>query len=64
MLLRQKIQPAPGAANAWQTALAALREKPSVLVCQEADPQSCHRLRLARCLAQETRLPLEELRLP
>jgi hypothetical protein len=60
----EEILPAPGAAQARQTALTALREKPSVLVCQEADPQSCHRLRLARCLARETRLPLEELRLP
>lgn len=59
-----EILPAPGAAQARQTALTALREKPSVLVCQEAAPQTCHHLRLARCLARETHLPLEELRLP
>ena len=58
------ILPAAASASARQKAMAALRAKPSVLVCQEADHQSCHRLRLARCLAKETKLPIAELRLP
>ena len=59
-----EVLPAARSAAARQQAIAALREKPSVLVCQEADPQCCHRLRLARCLARETKLPVGELRLP
>lgn len=59
-----EILPAASSATARQQAIAALREKPSALVCQEADPQCCHRLRLARCLARDTKLPVTELRLP
>jgi len=44
-------------------ALAAmLGEKPSALMCMEADPVCCHRTRLARRVAQLTGLPLRELR--
>lgn len=38
-----------------------VREKPSVLVCQEADPEHCHRWHLAKHLKQRTNIPLREI---
>jgi uncharacterized protein (DUF488 family) len=37
-------------------------ERPSVLVCMEADPEYCHRSRLASRVAAETSLPVTHLR--
>jgi uncharacterized protein (DUF488 family) len=37
-------------------------EKPSALMCMEADHRSCHRSRLALEIAQHTSLPIRELR--
>jgi uncharacterized protein (DUF488 family) len=39
-----------------------VRERPSALLCMEADPVCCHRTRLARQVATLTGLPLKELR--
>ena len=39
-----------------------LREKPSAMMCMEADPVCCHRTRLAHTVATLTNLPLRELR--
>ncbi len=39
-----------------------LFESPSVLVCLEAEPDSCHRSRLAKPLSQMTALPIVHLR--
>ena len=36
-------------------------ERPSVLVCMEADHTCCHRYRLAKKIAKRTRLPMEHL---
>jgi uncharacterized protein (DUF488 family) len=49
--------------SALQRAVGILREKPSVLMCMEADPSKCHRLSLAGRLALMTGLPIEHLRL-
>ncbi len=38
-----------------------LREKPSVLVCMEAQPCQCHRSRLAEVVAKVTGLPIRHL---
>jgi len=37
-------------------------EKPSALMCMEADHACCHRSRLAAMVASQTRLPIRELR--
>ncbi|MGB2822509.1 MAG: DUF488 domain-containing protein [Phycisphaerae bacterium] len=37
------------------------REKPSVLMCMEADPQRCHRSRLAKVVQGMTALPVHHL---
>jgi len=39
-----------------------IREKPSVLICMEADPVCCHRTRLANSVSQITKLPIIHLR--
>ena len=39
-----------------------VREKPSVLVCMEAEPECCHRSRLAKPVADLTGLPIIHLR--
>jgi uncharacterized protein (DUF488 family) len=39
-----------------------LAERPSVLVCLEAEPDSCHRSRLAKPLSEMTDLPIVHLR--
>lgn len=39
-----------------------MRAEPAVLVCQEADPCKCHRLRVGRAVARLTGLPLKDLR--
>jgi uncharacterized protein (DUF488 family) len=39
-----------------------VRSQPSVLVCMEADPESCHRLRLAKQIANHTKLTIHDLR--
>jgi uncharacterized protein (DUF488 family) len=38
-----------------------MREKPSVLVCMEADPARCHRTRLAKAVEAFTSLPVSDL---
>lgn len=38
-----------------------VRERPSVLVCREADPTSCHRSRLAKPVSELTELPIIHL---
>ncbi len=38
-----------------------VQEKPSVLVCMEADPICCHRLRLAKVIAERSGLPIRHL---
>ncbi len=38
-----------------------MRERPSVLVCMEADPARCHRSRLAGAIARRTGLPVRHL---
>jgi uncharacterized protein (DUF488 family) len=38
-----------------------MKAKASVLVCVEADPQMCHRTRLARAVSEKTRLPVRHL---
>lgn len=40
---------------------ALVRERPSVLVCMEADPFKCHRSRLARVVGQYSGLPVRHL---
>lgn len=39
-----------------------IRERPSVLVCMEADPCMCHRTRLAASVRERTGLPIVHLR--
>lgn len=39
-----------------------LQEKPSVLVCMEADPEYCHRTRVARAVAKTTGMKVIDLR--
>lgn len=39
-----------------------VEEKPSVLVCMEANPCQCHRSHLAVAVAEETELPIKHLR--
>lgn len=39
-----------------------VNERPSVLVCMEAEPACCHRSRLANPIAEITRLPIVHLR--
>lgn len=39
-----------------------LRERPSVLMCMEADHTCCHRTRLAALVSHHTELPIKELR--
>lgn len=39
-----------------------VQDRPSALMCMEADAVCCHRSRLARVVAQRTGLPLQELR--
>ena len=41
-----------------------LVEKPSALMCMEADPDSCHRLRLAKAVAPVANLPIVHLGWP
>ena len=38
-----------------------IKERPSVLVCMEADPVCCHRSRLANVVAKRSRLPIRHL---
>lgn len=37
-------------------------EKPSVLLCMEADPAMCHRTRLANVVSSKTDLPVQDIR--
>lgn len=56
----RQILPANG--DALATASRLLCEKPTALMCMEADARCCHRTSLARELASRTSLPLRELR--
>jgi uncharacterized protein (DUF488 family) len=38
-----------------------MQEKPSVLVCMEAEAVCCHRSRVAESIAERTSLPIENL---
>ena len=38
-----------------------IQAKPTVLVCMEADPQMCHRSRLAKAISDKSRLPIRHL---
>jgi len=38
-----------------------MKERPSALMCMEADPSKCHRTRLARAIARETGLSIHDL---
>lgn len=46
---------------ALDKAAALMLEKPSVLLCMEADPSRCHRSRLAEVISQRTGLPIRDL---
>jgi len=39
-----------------------MSQKPSVLLCMEADPAKCHRTRLADAVSSRTKLPVKNLR--
>ncbi len=39
-----------------------LRERPSALLCMEADPAQCHRSRLGKRVASETGMPMQDIR--
>jgi len=39
-----------------------IAEKPSVLLCMEADPAMCHRTRLAAVVSLQTGLPVQDIR--
>ena len=41
-----------------------IKEKPTALMCMEADPSKCHRNRLAMVIAAKTMLPVHSLRGP
>lgn len=41
-----------------------ISERPSVLVCMEADPECCHRTRLAKEVSRRSQLPIEHLGFP
>jgi len=47
--------------NAIDKVTILVREKPSVLVCMEADPVYCHRTLLAKHIAEKTSLPVKHL---
>jgi uncharacterized protein (DUF488 family) len=51
-----------GEKDALRSVSRLLTEKPSVLVCLEAEPDCCHRSRLAKPLAELTDLPIVHLR--
>ncbi|WP_197455988.1 DUF488 family protein [Stieleria neptunia] len=48
--------------QAIEVVAALVQEKPSVLVCMEAEPCQCHRLRLANSVASLTGLEIVNLR--
>lgn len=47
-----------------QCLAARLAEKPSILICLEADPAMCHRSRLANAIASHAQLPVKHLGWP
>ena len=47
--------------NAIDKVTKLVREKPSVLVCMEADPAYCHRTLLAKHISDKTSLPVKHL---
>lgn len=51
----------PTETGALDRVVALVKERPSVLVCMEAAPQSCHRSRLAANVSKRTRLPVTHL---
>ena len=52
----------PAQTHAIEAVSALVKEVPSALMCMEADCRCCHRTRLARIVAVETGLPVQELR--
>lgn len=47
---------------AVETVCRLIEDKPSVLLCMEADPAQCHRTRLAAAVSSRTGLPVRDLR--
>lgn len=52
----------PACDSAIEEVIGLLTEKPTALMCMEADAQCCHRTSLAKILSTRTGLPLRELR--
>ena len=52
----------PRNADAIAEIASLIQELPSVLVCLEADPRQCHRTRLAKAVAEFTKLTVRDLR--
>ena len=62
LLARYEKEILPHVGRALETVAAQMTGRPSVLLCQEADPALCHRSRLARLLARLTFLAVSDLR--
>ena len=52
----------PKAPNAVQAIARLIAEKPTTLMCMEADPHMCHRTRLANSISAITHLPIRHIR--